>query len=417
VFGEFSTKFAKVAGPRPSSRTPSSLPTRGATRPSEPVDGVDAYALTHCETSTGVAMPVRAAAAPRGGARRWSTPRAPPAACRSTPPSSTSTTSPRRRRSRARAACGSRCVARGDRAHRASSRRAAPHPRHARPRHRGRQLAGGPDLQHARDLDAVPHGRADRLDERPGRPRWAARSARARRSTSTAGRPSASGPAPFVADPAQRSAVVCTIDLDDRVSADDVERSCAPTGSSTPRRTASSAATSCGSPCSPRSISPTSSGSPRRSTTSSRRSRDGSTMTPAEFRRHGREVVDLIADYLETIEDRPVRAQVEPGWVRAQLPPHPPEAAGGLRRRPRRRRAGHPAGPDPLAAPALLRLLPGERSGRPSSGELLSAGLGVQGMLWATSPAATELETHVLDWLRELLDLPVPSPRTPAGAG
>jgi aromatic-L-amino-acid/L-tryptophan decarboxylase len=140
-------------------------------------------------------------------------------------------------------------------------------------------------------------------------------------------------------------------------------------------------------------------------------------MTPAEFRRHGREVVDLIADYLETLEDRPVRAQVEPGWVRAQLPPHPPEAPEDF--------ADVLADVERVILPALTHwqhprffaYFPANSSPPSVLGELLSAGLGVQGMLWATSPAATELETHVLDWLRELLDLPVSFASDAGGGG
>jgi aromatic-L-amino-acid/L-tryptophan decarboxylase len=140
-------------------------------------------------------------------------------------------------------------------------------------------------------------------------------------------------------------------------------------------------------------------------------------VTPEEFRRHGRQVIDLIADYMEDIESRPVLSQVEPGWVRAQLPAHPPEQ------------------PEPFSDlladverivlpglthwqhPSFFAYFPANASGPSILGELLSAGLGVQGMLWATSPAATELETHVLDWLRELLDLPERFASDGAGGG
>ena len=57
-------------------------------------------------------------------------------------------------------------------------------------------------------------------------------------------------------------------------------------------------------------------------------------------------------------------------------------------------------------SPNFFAYFPGNNSGPSILGELLSAGLGVQGMLWATSPACTELETHVLDWLVDLLGLP-----------
>ena len=56
--------------------------------------------------------------------------------------------------------------------------------------------------------------------------------------------------------------------------------------------------------------------------------------------------------------------------------------------------------------PSFFAYFPANASGPAILGDLLASGLGVQGMLWATSPAATELETHVLDWLAELLGLP-----------
>jgi aromatic-L-amino-acid/L-tryptophan decarboxylase len=136
-----------------------------------------------------------------------------------------------------------------------------------------------------------------------------------------------------------------------------------------------------------------------------------------EFRRHGRAVVDLVADYLETLEGRPVLAKVEPGWVRAQLPPHPPEAPEPFEE--------VLADVERVVLPALTHwqhprffaYFPANSSPPSILGELLSAGLGVQGMLWSTSPAATELETHVLDWLQELLGLPEAFASTSAGGG
>lgn len=129
-------------------------------------------------------------------------------------------------------------------------------------------------------------------------------------------------------------------------------------------------------------------------------------MSPEEFRRHGRQVIDWIADYLATIESHPVRAQVRPGEVRASFPAHPPEH-------------GRPftdllADLDRVVLPGITHwqhpsffgYFPANASGPAILGDLLSSGLGVQGMLWATSPACTELETVVVDWLAELLDLP-----------
>jgi aromatic-L-amino-acid decarboxylase len=129
-------------------------------------------------------------------------------------------------------------------------------------------------------------------------------------------------------------------------------------------------------------------------------------MTPDEFREHGKQVVDWIADYLETVESRPVRSQVEPGEVRRALPEHPPEHGEGF--------AEILADLDRVVLPGITHwqhpsffaYYPANSSGPGILGDLLSSGLGVQGMLWATSPACTELETVAVDWFAELLGLP-----------
>lgn len=131
-----------------------------------------------------------------------------------------------------------------------------------------------------------------------------------------------------------------------------------------------------------------------------------SRMTPDEFRRHGHEMVDWIADFLAGVGDERVFPEVEPGDVRAQLPEHPPtevesfdDVMADLERVivPGLTQWQHPGFfawyPSNLSYPSIL-------------GELMSAGLGINAMAWATSPAATELETLMLDWMHELLDLP-----------
>src|SRR3954466_14217010 len=129
-------------------------------------------------------------------------------------------------------------------------------------------------------------------------------------------------------------------------------------------------------------------------------------MTPEEFRRHGHSVVDWITDYFARIESYPVLSQVEPGQIRASLPPDPPSKGESF-----------PAilgdveklilpGVTHWQSPNFFAFFPSNASGAAILGDLLSSGLGVQGMLWATSPACTELETHVLDWLVPVLGLP-----------
>ena len=129
-------------------------------------------------------------------------------------------------------------------------------------------------------------------------------------------------------------------------------------------------------------------------------------MNPDEFRRAAHDAVDWVADYLERVESFPVLSTVEPGATRALLPEHPPER-------------GEPwseilADLDRIVLPGITHwqspnffgYFPANASGPAVIGDLVSSGLGVQGMLWATSPACTEVETHVLDWLVELLGLP-----------
>jgi len=129
-------------------------------------------------------------------------------------------------------------------------------------------------------------------------------------------------------------------------------------------------------------------------------------MTPEEFRRHGRAVVDWIADYYERVESLPVQSRVEPGEVRASLPPEPPIRGEAFEEILADVERCILPGVTHWQSPNFFAFFPANSSGPAVLGELLSAGLGVQGMLWTTSPACTELETHVLDWLVDMMGLP-----------
>ena len=140
-------------------------------------------------------------------------------------------------------------------------------------------------------------------------------------------------------------------------------------------------------------------------------------MTPEDFRRWGHEVIDWIVEYQKRVEDLPVRSQVGPGQIRESLPTAAPlkgESFDAIL-----------ADVDRLILPGITHwqspnffgFFPANASGPSILGELLSAGLGVQGMLWATSPACTELETLVLDWMADMLGLPERFKSTGAGGG
>ncbi|MBO0708351.1 MAG: aminotransferase class V-fold PLP-dependent enzyme [Candidatus Dormibacteraeota bacterium] len=140
-------------------------------------------------------------------------------------------------------------------------------------------------------------------------------------------------------------------------------------------------------------------------------------MTPEEFRRRGHETVDWIADYLEHIEEFPVLSRVAPGEIRAALPPHPPDRGEPYQAVLRDMNEIILPGITHWQSPSFFGYFPANSSGPSILGELLSAGLGVQGMLWSTSPACTELETLVMDWLVDLCDLPDRFRSAGAGGG
>ena len=133
---------------------------------------------------------------------------------------------------------------------------------------------------------------------------------------------------------------------------------------------------------------------------------DPKVVTADGFRSDGASALEWVARYLEGLDQVAVSPSVAPGDVAARLPAHAPEE------------------PEPFAtilrdldrvvvpglihwqAPGFFAYFPASASPPSVLGELVSAGLGVNGMLWSTSPASTELEMVVLDWLVELLGLP-----------
>ncbi|WP_419918636.1 pyridoxal-dependent decarboxylase [Candidatus Poriferisocius sp.] len=129
-------------------------------------------------------------------------------------------------------------------------------------------------------------------------------------------------------------------------------------------------------------------------------------MDPDEFRRQGYKAVDWLADYMARLDDLPVKTPVEPGDVRAKLavsaPKHGEEFSAVLADLDR----VIVPGLTHWQAPGFFAYFPANASGPATLADLVSSGLGTQGMMWDTSPAVTELEQHVLDWLAVELDLP-----------
>lgn len=128
-------------------------------------------------------------------------------------------------------------------------------------------------------------------------------------------------------------------------------------------------------------------------------------MNPEEFRKTGHQLIDWIADYRARIDEYPVRSQAQPGEIRAQLPASPP---------------GKPEPFNELFNDLEKIILPGLSHFQspkffgyfPANGELssvlgdyLSTGLGALGLSWQTSPALTELEELVTDWMRQMVGL------------
>ena len=143
----------------------------------------------------------------------------------------------------------------------------------------------------------------------------------------------------------------------------------------------------------------------------------GEHMSPEAFRRWGYAVVDWLAEYQRRVESFPVLSRARPGELRAALPAAPPAAGESFAEILRDLDRLIVPGLTHWQSPNFFAFYPANNSGPSILGELLAAGLGVQGMMWITSPACTELETHVLDWLADLLGLPARFKSSGPGGG
>src|SRR5437867_8609273 len=129
-------------------------------------------------------------------------------------------------------------------------------------------------------------------------------------------------------------------------------------------------------------------------------------MDTKDFRRHAHAFVDWMADYLAEVERYPVRAQVKPGEVAAKLPLTPPQDGEPMEAIFADFQSLVLPGITHWQHPSFFAYFPANSSPPSLLAEMLTATLGAQCMLWQTSPAATEMETRVLDWLRQMIGLP-----------
>ena len=140
-------------------------------------------------------------------------------------------------------------------------------------------------------------------------------------------------------------------------------------------------------------------------------------MTPEQFREEGKKVIDWIADYYENIEKYPILSQVKPGEIKASLPGNPPQTGESMDEMMRDIDNKIMPGITHWQSPNFYAYFPSNTSFPSILGDLISSGLGVQGMIWATSPSATELETRVLDWLTDMMGMPEKFKSTSTGGG
>ncbi|WP_323672384.1 pyridoxal-dependent decarboxylase [Candidatus Poriferisodalis multihospitum] len=140
-------------------------------------------------------------------------------------------------------------------------------------------------------------------------------------------------------------------------------------------------------------------------------------MTPEEFRRHGREVIDWIADYWERIESLPVASAVQPGDIRALLPDSAPEQPEPFEHLLADLDRVVVPGVTHWQHPGWFAYFPANNSPPSVLADAVSSGLGLIGLLWSASPALTEIESHMLDWLVDLCALPEHWKTTSEGGG
>ena len=128
-------------------------------------------------------------------------------------------------------------------------------------------------------------------------------------------------------------------------------------------------------------------------------------MTSEEFRKYGHEIVDWMADYLDDIDNLPVKPDISPKTIYNQIPKSPPEKGEAMPDIFNDFKNIIVPGMTHWQSPSFHAYFPGNSSKPSVLAEMLTATMGAQCMLWATSPAATELEDRVMEWLRDMVGL------------
>jgi aromatic-L-amino-acid decarboxylase len=128
-------------------------------------------------------------------------------------------------------------------------------------------------------------------------------------------------------------------------------------------------------------------------------------MNPEEFRRAGHQLIDWIADYRARVADLPVMSRVEPGAVRASLPAAPPAQAESFDAIMHDLEQIIVPGLSHWQHPQFFGYFPANSELASVLGDYLSTGLGVLGLSWQASPALSELEELVADWMRQMVGL------------
>jgi aromatic-L-amino-acid decarboxylase len=129
-------------------------------------------------------------------------------------------------------------------------------------------------------------------------------------------------------------------------------------------------------------------------------------MSPEEFRALGHQLVDWIADHRQRVHALPVMSQVSPGWVKSQLPNEPPSTPTGLQALTDELDRTIVPGLSHFNHPSFFAFFPGNVDLSSVLADMISTGLGVNGITWQACPAITEVEEVMMDWLRQMVGLP-----------